>query len=299
MTSADISAANRPLVGIFWMFVTGLCFVAVTAIVKHGAQDLPAAQAGFLRYVIGLIFLIPLIRPILAARLTRRQVWLFGVRGVLQALGVILWFFAMTRITIAEVTALNYLSPVYITIGAALLLGERLAWRRILAVVVAFGGMLIILRPGFREVSPGHIAMLGTAMFFAGSYLIAKKLTGEVSPQVIIGMLSLTVTIGLLPFAVAVWQTPTSVELGWMAAVAFFATAGHYTMTLAFAAAPVSVTQPVTYLQLVWASLLGLLAFGEPLDGWVVLGGTIILASVVFITLREAMLRRRDTGPLQ
>lgn len=299
MTSAESNIANRPLVGIFWMLVTGACFVAVTALVKYGAQDLPAAQAGFLRYVIGLAFLLPLIRPILAARLSRRQIWLFSLRGLAQTLGVILWFFAMTRITIAEVTAMNYLSPIYITIGAALLLGERLAWRRILAVVVAFVGMLIILRPGFREVSLGHIAMLGTAIFFAASYIIAKKLTDEVSPEVIIGMLSLTATIGLAPFAFAVWQTPTLEEVGWMAAVAVFATAGHYTMTLAFAAAPVSVTQPVTFLQLVWAALLGVFVFAEPLDKWVVVGGVIILASVVFISIREAMLKRRNPEALQ
>ena len=299
MASAETSRANRPLVGIFWMFITGACFVAVTALVKHGAQDLPAAQAGFMRYIIGLVFLLPLIRPIIAAQLTGRQVWLFGLRGLAQTLGVILWFFAMTRITIAEVTSMNYLSPIYITLGAALLLGERLAWRRILAVTAAFVGMLIILRPGFRELSLGHIAMLGTAILFAVSYLIAKKLTDEVSPEVILGMLSLTAAIGLAPFAFAVWQTPTWEEVGWMAAVALFATAGHYTMTLAFAAAPVSVTQPVTFLQLVWATLLGVFVFGEPLDKWVVFGGAIILASVVFISIREAMLKRSKAEPLQ
>lgn len=281
-----------PALGIFWMFLTGLCFVAVTAIVKHGAQDLPAAQSAFLRYVIGLVFLIPLVGPILNAGLSRRQVMMFSVRGVAQALGVILWFFAMTRITIAEVTAMNYLSPVYVTVGAALLLGERLAIRRILAVVIAFAGALIILRPGFREISPGHLAMVGTAILFAASYLIAKQLSGEVSAPVIIGMLSLTVTICLAPFAYFVWVTPTWAEVGWMALVALFATAGHYTMTLAFAAAPVTVTQPVTYLQLVWSVLLGALVFSEPVDAWVILGGSIILASVTFITIREAMIKR-------
>ena len=279
------------------MFVTGICFVAVTALVKHGAQNLPAAEAGFLRYIIGLIFLAPLIRPIIQARLTRRQLTLFAWRGLAQALGVILWFYAMTRITVAEVTAMNYLSPIYVTVGAALILGERLATRRILAVLFAFVGALIILRPGFREISPGHIAMLGTAALFAGSYLIAKKLTDEVSAPVIVGMLSITATIGLFPFALAVWQMPTLEELGWIALVALFATAGHYTMTLAFAAAPVTVTQPVTYLQLVWATLLGLLAFGESVDGWVILGGCVILTSVTFITFREAMLKRGGTPP--
>jgi drug/metabolite transporter (DMT)-like permease len=297
MNASPNTGSNRAVVGIFWMFVTGIFFVAVTALVKHGAQNLPAAVAGFLRYIIGLLFLTPLIRPIIKAQLTRRQLTLFAWRGLAQSLGVILWFFAMTRITVAEVTAMNYLSPIYITIGAALLLGERLATRRILAVLFAFAGALIILRPGFREISPGHIAMLGTALLFAGSYIIAKKLTDEVSPAVIIGMLSITATIGLLPFAIAVWQTPTWEELGWITLVALFATAGHYTMTLAFAAAPVTVTQPVTYLQLVWATLLGLLVFGEPIDGWVILGGCVILTSVTFITVREAMLKRGATPP--
>jgi len=301
MSAPATLQSNRPGIGIFWMLVTGLLFVAVTALVKHGAQDLPAAQSAFLRYVIGLIFLVPLLRPILAAGLSRKQIILFGWRGVAHSIGVILWFFAMTRITVAEVTAMNYMAPIYITIGAALFLGERLALRRILAIGLAFIGALIILRPGFRELNSGHYAMLATAVLFAISYLMAKQFSGQVSAAVIVGMLSIFCTIGLAPFAFAVWQTPTVAEIGWMALVALFATGGHYTMTLAFAAAPVTVTQPVTYLQLIWATLLGLWAFGEAVDGWVLLGGGFILGSVTFITIRETMLKRRHaaTGVVQ
>ncbi len=291
-TGPSSTAGQRPLLGVFWMFVTGLGFVAVTAIVKHGAQDLPAAQSAFLRYVIGLVFLAPLIRPILASNLTRQQLTMFSIRGAGHTLGVILWFYAMTRITVAEVTAMNYMAPIYITLGAALFLGERLAFRRIAAIALAFVGALIILRPGFRELSSGHFAMIGTAIFFAISYLSAKRLADEVSAPVVIGMMTITVTIGLLPFAIAVWQTPTWAEIGWMALVALVATGAHYSMTLAFAAAPVMVTQPVTFLQLIWATLLGYWAFGEVIDGWVVLGGIVILSSVVFITVREAYLKR-------
>lgn len=294
MTSLPDPITNRPGLGIFWMFVTGLLFVAVTAVVKHGAQDLPAAQSAFMRYVIGLVFLTPLLKPIRAAGLTRQQIILFGWRGLAHSIGVILWFFAMTRITVAEVTAMNYMAPIYITFGAAVFLGERLAIRRILAIGLAFVGALIILRPGFRELTSGHFAMLATAILFAISYLMAKQFTGKVSAPVIVGMLSIFCTIGLAPFAFAVWQTPTMAEVGWMALVALFATAGHYTMTLAFAAAPVAVTQPVTYLQLIWATLLGLWVFGEPVDGWVLLGGAIIITSVTFITVREALLRHRE-----
>lgn len=284
--------ANRPVAGILWMVLTGLLFVCMTAVVKHVGDAVPAAQSGFLRYAMGLPFLIPMIGPILAARLTARQLRLFGLRGVVHTGAVILWFYAMTRIPLAEVTAMNYLNPIYVAIGAALFLGEKMAFRRVLAIVVALIGALIILRPGLREIEPGHIAMLGTAALFAVGYLLAKQLSGEVSATVIVGMLSLTVTIGLLPFALAVWVTPDLVTLGWFFLTACFATAGHYCMTFAFAAAPLTVTQPVTFLQLVWAVSLGALAFGEPVDGWVIMGGAIIMAAVTFITWREALARR-------
>jgi drug/metabolite transporter (DMT)-like permease len=208
---------------------------------------------------------------------------------------VILWFFAMARIPIADVTAMNYLSPVYVTLGAALVLKEALPPRRLAAVIIALVGAIVILRPGFREIDQGHIAMLGTALMFAAGYLIAKQLSGEVSAAVVVGMLSITVTIGLAPFAWAVWVPVALSDIGWLFLVACFATAGHYTMTLAFAAAPLTVTQPVTFLQLIWAVAMGALVFNEPVDGWVVFGGAIIMASISFITWREALAKRRIT----
>ncbi len=290
--------ASRPLVGALWMVATGLLFVCMTAIVKHVGSDVPAAQSAFLRYAMGLPFLIPMIRPILQARLTPRQTGLFALRGTVHTFGVILWFFAMTRIPLAEVTAMGYLTPVLVTLGAALILGEGFALRRLIAIAAAFAGALIILRPGLRAVDPGHLAMLGNAVFFATGYLIAKKLSAELSATVIVGMLSLTVTIGLAPFAWAVWVPPTWTELGWFFLTACFATAGHYTMTFAFAAAPVTVTQPVTFLQLLWSTSLGALVFAEPVDIFVILGGVIILSAVSYITWREARLRRIVTEPL-
>lgn len=281
------------------MAVSGLMFVGVTALVKHVGDGLPAAQTAFLRYLLGLVFLLPMIRPIMAAKMTPRQLKLFGLRGVVHTVAVILWFFAMTRIPLAEVTAMNYLNPVYVTIGAALFLHEPLPPRRMAAVVAALIGAIIILRPGAREIDPGHIAMLFTALLFAMGYLTAKQLSGELSPAVIVGMLSITVTIGLAPFAFAVWVTPTLDQVGWLFLVACFATAGHYAMTLAFVAAPLTVTQPVTFLQLVWAVLLGALVFGEGIDGWVIFGGTVIMASVSFITWREAVARRSTTPAVE
>lgn len=295
MTQAlTVDKENAPLRGIFWMLVTGLCFVAVTALVKILDGRLPAAESAFLRYILGAVFLIPMLGALIRAKLTARQMSLFGLRGLVHALGVILWFYALARIPIAEVTAMNYMAPIYVTLGAVLLLGERLAIRRILAVAVAFLGALVILRPGFRELDTGHFAMIGAAMTFAIGYLIAKKLSGEVSAVVVVGMLSLLVPIGLAPMALLNWVTPTLSELAVLMGVACFATAGHYTMTMAFQAAPVSVTMPVQFLQLVWSVLLGAIFFAEPPDFFVILGGLLIVAAISFISWREAVLKRAN-----
>ncbi len=286
------------MAAILWMALTGLCFVAVTALVKYMGDGIPPAEMAFLRYLIGSVFLLPLVWPLMRrANLTRRQWGLFGTRGFLHAFGVMLWFFAMTRIPLAEVTAINYLSPVFVTIGAAIFLGERLAFRRVAAVLAALVGTLIILRPGFREISPGHLAMLLTSFVFGVSYLLAKVTADEVNPGIVVGMLSLFVTLTLAPFAAMNWVTPSLWDVAVLTCVAFFATAGHYTMTLALRAAPITVTQPITFLQLVWAILLGVLVFGEPLDVWVLLGSSIILGAISFITWRESVLNRRIITP--
>lgn len=283
--------------GVFWMFVTGLSFLMVVVLVKHLGPRIPPPEAAFLRFLLGLLFLLPMTKHLMAARPTRRHMMLFGARGALQAIGVMMWFYAMTQIPLAEVTAMSYLTPVFVTLAAVVFLGEVLAARRIAAVIFALVGVAIILRPGFRELNGGHLAMLLNGGLFAGSYLLAKVLADELDPLVIVAMLSICVTFVLAPFAAVVWVTPTLTEVALLGAVACFGTFGHFTMTMAFKAAPMTVTQPVMFLQLVWAVALGAFLFNEPVDIWVVIGGTIILGSVTFITWREAMLNRRAITP--
>jgi drug/metabolite transporter (DMT)-like permease len=292
-------APARPLTGILWMLVTGLCFVTVTAIVKHVGGALPAAQSAFLRFLLGLAFFVPmLVRPgalMALGALPRPVLTTAAARAGLHSFAVILWFFAMARIPIADVTAMNYLSPIYITIGAALFLGEKLAARRIAAIAVAFLGTLIVLRPGLRELDPGHLAMVFTAPAFAVSYLLAKRLSDQIDAGTVVLLMSVGVTIGLAPFALTVWVAPTVAQLGWLFLVAGAATAGHYAMTRAFRAAPLAVTQPVTFLQLVWATLVGVFVFAEPADPFVIAGGALIVGAVSFISWREWRLSRRVT----
>ncbi len=288
---------SKPLLAVFWMVLTGLLFVLVTAIVKYLGTSIPAVQAAFLRYALGLVLLLPML-PRVRRTIFCSTIWKLSLaRGVFHSVGVALWFYAMARIPIADVTAMNYLAPVYVTLGAALFLGESLAFRRILAILAALIGALIILRPGFREVGSGHYAMLIAAVVFAASYILAKRLSDLVAPAVIVVMLSIFVPIGLAPLAFLVWVPPTNSDIALLFIVAIIATLGHYTMSLAFKAAPVAVTQPVTFLQLIWAVLLGAFVFYEPFDIWVICGGLVIIFSISFISWREAYLKRQLLTP--
>lgn len=279
------------------MIVSTLMFVSVTGIVRYLGSNLPAAESAFIRYAMGFLLLLPIFWRMRKNPPSFDLLKNGAIRGFAHTFGVVLWFYAMARIPIAEVTAIGYVTPIFITIGAAIFLGEKLRFRRIMGVLAGLLGALIILRPGFNEISIGQLAQLATAPLFATSYLMTKSMTGKTDSQTIVALLTLFCTIFLLPLALLDWQTPTTHELFWLFMTAICATFGHYAMTRALAAAPISVTQPITFLQLVWASLLGILMFNEMVDPYVILGGTIIVAAASFISHRENQLAKKNITP--
>ncbi len=284
--------ADRPLAGIIWMLISGIAMVGVNGAVKYVGTSLPTAQAAFLRFAVGVVIFLPMVAPILRAGYSQ-QIWrLFGLRGVLHVGAVGLWFYAMARIPVAEVSAIGFLNPVILLVLGGLLLGEGLSFRRIMVALVAFLGALVVLRPGLREVEAGHWAQLGAAFLFASGYILAKRLSTMVPAGVIVAMMTFTSAIGLLPLALMDWQPVAPWQFLALMAGACFATLGHYAMTRAFAAAPLAVTQPVSFLQIIWAALLGAVMFGEQIDPFVILGGAIIIAAISFNIRAEAQARK-------
>jgi drug/metabolite transporter (DMT)-like permease len=292
----EMSDLGRPAEGVLWMVATGIAFVGVNGVVRHLGTDLPAAQSAFIRFVFGLLFLAPAIWAARATRFPAEVMRMFGWRGILHVAAVIFWFYAMARVPVAEMAAIGFLNPVIVLVIAGLLLGEGLGRGRVLSVLVAMIGALVVLRPGLREVSVGHLAQLAATLCFAVSYIYAKRLSALASPSIVVAVLSVTVTLGLAPMAWWVWQPVRGDQLGWLILVAALATFGHYAMTRAFRAAPLAVTQPVTFLQIIWAAILGAVAFGEAIDGFVLLGGAMIVGAVSLNTWAEA---RRGRIPPQ
>ncbi|WP_322324074.1 DMT family transporter [Cypionkella sp.] len=284
----NMTDLGRPREGVMWMVLSGLSFVGVNGIVRYLGTDLPAAQSAFLRFAFGVALLAPVL-PAMMRGMNGQVLKLFAWRGAMHTIAVLFWFYAMARIPVAHATAIGYLNPVLMLIAGAVILHEAFSARRIIAVAVALVGALIVLRPGVQALNLGHLSQIGASVFFCASYLFAKRLTGLASASVIVAMMSVTVTIGLAPLAWWVWVPVSWAQLGWLAIVAGCATSGHYCMTRAFRAAPFTVTQPVTFLTLVWATALGAILFNEAVDVFVLLGGAMIIGAITFVTWRDAV----------
>ena len=279
--------------GMIWMAVAGLIFASFMAIVRHVGTSMNPIQVAFMRYGLGLVFMLPFFLKVNLADLRSARFGLHAVRGVMHAIGVMAWFYAMSRIPIAEVTAIGFTAPVFATLGAAFFLGEKVRARRIIAVTVGLLGAVIILRPGVSEIDPGAIAMLIAAPIFAIADLISKVLTRKETGPAVVAYLSVVVTLTIMGPALYVWRTPSLEEWGLMVLTGGLATLGHLCMVQGVKVAEVSALQPIKFLQLFWAALIGFLIFAEVPGIWTWIGSAVIVASATYIAHREALARRR------
>ena len=277
------------------MLLTGMLFVGVTVVVRYLGTSMNPVQAAFIRYCFGIVLILPLLSRAGVMSLDRDRLGFHALRGLVHGGGVILWFLAMSRIPISEVTALGFTTPIFVTLGAAAFLSERLKPYRVAAVLIGFIGALLILRPGLRVIDIGALAQLGAAPLFACSYLMAKSATRREASSMIVVLLSVFCTLTLALPALLVWRTPTLEELLLLGLTALLATSGHYCMTRALEAAEVSAVQPFTFLQLVWATILGLILFDETPDFWIWIGGAVIVGSATWMAQQEVRSIRLDS----
>jgi drug/metabolite transporter (DMT)-like permease len=290
---AALEAVPRNVQGMFWIVLSGLIFSSFMALVRYVGTTMDPIQASFLRYGLGLVFLLPFFLQVTVADLKALSWKLHLLRGLMHGTGVMLWFYAMSRIPLAEVTAIGFTAPVFATVGAALFLGEKIRLPRITAVAVGLAGAMLIVRPGFAEVDPGAVAMLIAAPIFACSDLVAKALTRRESGPAVVGYLSIIVTLVTMGPALAVWEWPTTEEWILVIMIAGLATVGHLAMTQGFKVGEISAIAPARYIQLLWSALIGFALFGEVPQVWTWVGAVVIVAAAIYIARREALARER------
>ncbi len=262
------------------------------ATVRHVSDGMHSFEIVFFRNLFGLVAILPLALRAGIGSLKSRQPGLQLLRSAFGLVAMFTWFYALSVVPIAQATALSFTSVIFGSIGAALLLGERMRLRRWSAVLAGFAGTLVILRPGFGDVDPAALIVVLSSVCWAGALLTVKRLSATDSVVCIVTWNSILLTVLSLPLAIPVWVTPSTEQLLWLSLIGLLATLGHLAMTGAFKASDATVVFPVDYTRLLWATVIGYLAFGEIPDIWTWIGGTIIFASTTYISYREATLRR-------
>jgi drug/metabolite transporter (DMT)-like permease len=281
------------LKGMLWAASAGVIFVMLNALMRQLSIELNAFQTQFLRYLMGLLVLMPLMLRAGVASLWPVSPGGQFLRGAVHTLGMLVWFAAVPHITLADTTVIGFTTPIFIMLGAALFLAEPMRWSRWIAAGLGMTGVLIVVGP--RMTGEGGVyllIMLCSAPIYAVSFLLTKALTRYERPAVIVLWQSITVTLLSLPLALIGWEWPTAWQWGAFVVCGILGSGGHYCLTCSYVAVDISATQSVKFLELVWAAALGWLAFGDTLSGWTVVGGLVICASTVWIARREARAAR-------
>jgi len=275
--------------GMLWMTATGVLFCLMNAILKKVSHELEPWVVGWLRYSLGALVMLP--AALRARALWPRRPGLQALRGGFHAGGLILWFVALPMISLAEMTAIGFSGPIFICLGAVLVLGERMSLARWAAVLAGFGGVLLIVRPwdgGVGAVSAGTLLLLAATPVLSAGFLVAKVLTRHDRPETIVLWQHLWVAVLMAPLALARWTPPSAGQWALLVVTGFLGAGGHYCSARAFRVADISAVQSVRFLDLVWASLLGVAIFGTVPEGWTVAGGAVILLSTLWLARREA-----------
>ena len=296
-------ARGRIVLAVLWM-VGALVSFTLVAIAGRGAaaRGVDALQIAVWRTIIGLAILIVIVkaRGIVFGDLGSKRPGLQLVRNLIHFTAQFSWLYALTRMTLAELTALEFTAPLWVALLAPFLIGERLNALRLATTVLGFVGVLIVVRPGAIPLGEGTPFGMLAAIGFALSMITTKRLlTGDNAFTILFWMQGLQVVIGLA-IVVGGWLIgfgqglvmPDAITFGWLAAVGILSLTAHYSLAKAFTYADAIIVAPMDFLRLPLIAIVGVLVYAEPLDLWV-LGGGIV---VVFANLLNILRERRHLG---
>ncbi len=286
----DASATLRAML---WAATAGFVLTVLNTLLRAVSLSLDPLQAQFLRYLFGLLVMMPFVlRQGLAGYRPNGLAGQFW-RGATHTVALTLWFIALPHVPLADVTAIGFTGPIFTLIGAVLIFGEKLSPARIVATVVGFLGVLVVIGPRLAGTGGGwSLVMLASAPLFSASFLITKALTRRDRAEVIVVWQAITVSLFSLPAALLNWTWPSPGQWLLFAVGGVLGSIGHYCLTRSFGTADISATQSIKFLDLLWASLLGLLVFGDWPTRDALVGGAIILLATLWLARREASAAR-------
>jgi drug/metabolite transporter (DMT)-like permease len=280
--------------GLLWTSSAGAIFSVLNALMRKLTLSIDPFQSQFLRYAFGLAVLLPIIWHHGVAAYRPKQIGGQFTRGFLHTLGLCLWFTALPRIPLADMTAIGFTGPIFIMIGAYIFFREPMHWERWVATLLGFAGVMIVVAPrinwagGSSDGGWYHLLMLASAPVFAGSFLLTKALTRYENTGTILVWQSITVSIFSLPLALLHWQPLSAWQWSGYLLCGVLGSAGHYCLTRSFQVADISATQSAKFLDLVWSALLGWMLFSDVPSHSTIAGGLLISTATIWVARRES-----------
>lgn len=275
--------ADRTVLAIALMCMAVLCFVILDSVAKHLSALHPVAMIVWGRFAIHLLAL-SMLAPLLGGRrlVATRRPWLQIGRGSLLVVATGCIFLAVKYLPLTQVYAISFTSPLFVALLAGVLLGERVGLVRWLAIVSGFAGVLIVVRP---DVEMHWAVALPVVMALAWAlYQIATRaLAATDRAPTTLFFTGLCGVVVLTPAAPLFWSNLTLLEWVLLGAGGLMALGGHFLLIRAYAMAPATVLAPFVYVQIVWAAVIGWIAFGEVPDGATIVGGGIVIASGLIV----------------
>ncbi len=281
--------------GLLLVLTGTLLGASMNGMTRALSADLHAFEIAFFRCLFGFLMLSPSMMRQGSGPLRTRRFPLHALRGVLQSFSMTLNTLAVTISPLAKVTALQFSSPLFATLLAALFLRERVRARRISAMVLGFCGTLIIVRPGFAALDPGAMAALVAAAAFAVVMIVMKTLSSTESSVTQTLYMTIFTTPATFVAAMFVWVTPELHHMPWLIALGALGILGNIAFVQALHEADLTAVLPMLFTKLVWAAAIGFVFFGEVPGIWTWVGGSVIFASATYIGFRE----RKLTGQAQ
>jgi drug/metabolite transporter (DMT)-like permease len=282
--------------GVIYMALSTFCFAAMILFVRVASAKFSAFEIAFWRALFGLALMIPwLVRTRLAGVRTKRLKFHI-LRNAIHVGGVTLWFYAVSRMNLTEAMALQFTVPLFTMLLAVVFLGERLDGMRWAATAVGFFGVLVILRPGWIDISLAALTVLASSCLYGFTNFATKLLSTTESGNTVVFYMNVVHLPFTLLGAVFFWVTPALADLPWLAGVGLAAYGAHFFLTAAFRNADATVVMPVDFIKLPVMAVLAFTFLGEVPDIWSWIGGAVIFAATYFNLRRGAVGRPRPGG---
>ena len=285
---------TKEIKGIIFILISCVFMAVMTAVVRHISDlGMGSTELVFLRNIIAVFLLLGVVavrreKPTLKINDIKLYFW----RVVVGLAAMLIWFYCLGKLELAQATALSFSTPIFASINAQIFLGEKMGRRRWTAVIIGMLGTLIILRPS-ADMNHAALYVLFSCFLMSIALVLVKKMTATEKPFNMLFHMHLWMAAFSLPLAAVYWQPVSAEVFYWCILLAALSTVGHYTLIRSYSLIDVSLTVPFDFTRLVWASLIAYFAFAEVPDAYTYAGAAVIVTSAAYIAYRERVRKSR------